>query len=93
MAEIGALGTASVLIPSPNVANNHQVFNARELADHGGAVMIEEKDLTPRVLADTVNRLMKDPEERRKLSENAEKAGKSDAAYRMIEVMEELCHG
>ena len=93
MAEIGALGTAAVLIPSPNVANNHQVYNARELADEGGAVMIEEKDLSAHVLADTVNRLMRDPEERRKLSGNAVKAGKADAAYRMIDVMEELCHG
>ena len=92
MAEIGALGTPAILIPSPNVANNHQVYNAKELADAGGAVMIEEKDLDARRLADTVNSLMRDETKRNAMKENALKAGKSDAAYRMIDLMEELIH-
>lgn len=92
MAEIGALGTPAILIPSPNVANNHQVYNAKELADAGGAVMIEEKDLDARRLADTVNSLMKDETKRNAMRENALKAGKGDAAYRMIDLMEGLIH-
>ena len=90
MAEIGALGTPAILIPSPNVANNHQVYNAKELSDIGGAVMIEEKDLDAKILAETVNSLMKDEARRNRMKEAALKAGKADAAYRMIELMEEL---
>lgn len=90
MAEIGAIGTCSILIPSPNVANNHQVYNAKELADIGGAIMIEEKDLTAAKLAETVNRLMSNETERMRIRENARKAGKTDAAYQMIRLMEEL---
>ena len=46
IAEIGCMGKASILIPSPNVAENHQYHNGKVLADMGAAVLIEEKDLT-----------------------------------------------
>ena len=46
LAELTAVGRASVLIPSPNVAENHQYHNAMVLANHQAAVVIEEKDLT-----------------------------------------------
>ena len=60
LAEAAALGTAAILIPSPYVPNNHQVYNAREFVNAGAAEMIEEKDLSGERLADAVNRLMKD---------------------------------
>lgn len=44
-AEITALGTPGIIIPSPYVANNHQFYNASVLAEHKAAFMIEEKDL------------------------------------------------
>ena len=44
LAELCALGRPSVLIPSPNVTNNHQEYNARALSDNGAAVTICEKD-------------------------------------------------
>ena len=45
LAELEAVGRAAVLIPSPNVAENHQYYNAMELQKAGAAVVIEEKDL------------------------------------------------
>lgn len=90
MAEIGAIGCASVLIPSPYVQNNHQVYNAMELVRQDAAVMIEEKDLTAEHLAETVNGLMKDEERRSKIRENAYRAGRREAAEDMISWMEEL---
>ena len=45
LAELEAVGRASVLIPSPNVAENHQYYNALELQKAGAAVVIEEKNL------------------------------------------------
>ena len=35
----------AVIVPWPGAAENHQVDNARELSDHHGAVLIEERDL------------------------------------------------
>lgn len=40
--ELNALGKPAVLIPSPNVTDNHQYFNAKALADEGAAVLVEE---------------------------------------------------
>ncbi|MEG0305736.1 MAG: UDP-N-acetylglucosamine--N-acetylmuramyl-(pentapeptide) pyrophosphoryl-undecaprenol N-acetylglucosamine transferase, partial [Oscillospiraceae bacterium] len=60
LAEISAAGKASVLIPSPNVAENHQYHNAMQLAKIGAATVIEEKNLTPQLLIDTVDKLTKD---------------------------------
>lgn len=90
MCEIGAIGCASILIPSPYVPNNHQFYNANELVVRDGALMIEEKDLTADKLADTVNFLMHNEEKRKSLKDNAYKLGKRDAAYKMISWMEEL---
>lgn len=90
MAEIGAIGTPSILIPSPYVPNNHQYYNARELSDVDGAVLIEEKDLNAKGLADTINELMANPERREILRANAYRAGKRDAAEKMVDLMEEL---
>ena len=49
------------MIPSPNVAENHQYYNALELARPGAAVLIEEKELTGEKLVKTVDRLTKEP--------------------------------
>lgn len=60
MSELCATGTPAIMIPSPNVVENHQYRNARALADRGAAVLIEEKDLTAQKLYDTVRELLQD---------------------------------
>ena len=93
LAELTAIGTAAVIIPSPYVPNNHQYYNAMELVKADAAVMIEEKDLTKEKLTDTVNGLMKDPVRMKKMRENARGLGRTDASEQMIRWMEELVHG
>ncbi len=61
LAELEAMGRASILIPSPNVAENHQYYNALELQNAGAAVVIEEKDLTGDRLVETVQALLAEP--------------------------------
>jgi UDP-N-acetylglucosamine--N-acetylmuramyl-(pentapeptide) pyrophosphoryl-undecaprenol N-acetylglucosamine transferase len=61
LAELEAAGRAAVLIPSPNVAENHQYYNALELQKAGAAVVIEEKDLTGAKLVETVASLLESP--------------------------------
>ena len=61
LAELEAMGRASILIPSPNVAENHQYYNALELQNAGAAVVIEEKDLTGETLIHTVQDLLAEP--------------------------------
>lgn len=90
MCEVSAIGCASILIPSPYVPNNHQYYNAMELVKKDAAVLIEEKDLSTQRLAETINRLVHDPEKLAAMRQNAYAMGKRDAAYRMIDRMEEL---
>lgn len=61
LAEIAAVGRASVLIPSPNVAENHQYHNAMQLERLGAAVVLEEKTLTGESLIKAVQTLTDDP--------------------------------
>lgn len=61
VAEILVTGRPSILIPSPNVTGNHQYFNAKAVADKGGAILIEEKDIDVDSFRKTVNELMADP--------------------------------
>ncbi len=90
MAELTAIGVPSILIPSPNVANNHQVYNAQELVKADAGVMIEEKDLTKENLAHTINGLMHDPERREQMRIHAQECGKAESAYEMIAWIKEL---
>lgn len=88
--EISAIGTPSILIPSPYVPSNHQYWNAHALTEKNAAVMIEEKDLTAAKLSNEVNTLMKDHERLHTMKKNAYAEGQSDAAVKMVEWMEEL---
>ncbi|MBQ0010335.1 MAG: UDP-N-acetylglucosamine--N-acetylmuramyl-(pentapeptide) pyrophosphoryl-undecaprenol N-acetylglucosamine transferase [Ruminococcus sp.] len=58
--EMALLGKPCILIPSPNVVENHQYENARRLADADAAVLIEEKDLTPSLLQKRVEEVLDD---------------------------------
>ena len=93
IAEIAAVGTPSVLVPSPYVPNNHQYYNALELSEKGAAVLIEEKDLNASVLAAEVNRIMADDELRRQMRDNAYRLGKRNAAEEMVRWMKEIAYG
>lgn len=52
VAELAAAGVASVLVPFPQAVDDHQTHNARFLADAGAAVLVQQKDLSARALAD-----------------------------------------
>lgn len=80
VSEITACGKASILIPSPNVTGNHQFFNAKVVSDRGGAVLIEEKDLTEEKLTGTVMRLKNNRSMLNEMSRASESIGRFDAA-------------
>ena len=71
LSEIGAVGMPAILIPSPYVPNNHQYYNGLALVNKNAAVMIEEKDLNAKVLADTIDDIINDSEKLNSLSTNA----------------------
>ncbi|MEG0272052.1 MAG: undecaprenyldiphospho-muramoylpentapeptide beta-N-acetylglucosaminyltransferase [Hydrogenoanaerobacterium sp.] len=85
LTELQAAGKASILIPSPNVAENHQYYNALVLQKANAAVLIEEKDLTGELLIKTVRELIADKNRLAKLGKNAAAIAITDANERIYE--------
>lgn len=90
LTELEALGRASILIPSPNVAGNHQYFNGMVLENANAGIVIEEKDLTPQKLIDTVSELCNDRRRIESLSENARRIFIDDTDERIYNVLYQL---
>lgn len=80
IAEMALLGKACILIPSPNVANNHQYENAKRLADAGAAVMHEEKNLSPEILTASVKNILDHADVSASLSKAIAEFAKPNAA-------------
>lgn len=57
LAELSAVGRAAILIPSPNVTNNHQYENGKRLEEMRAAIMLEERDLTKDCLGEKIQLL------------------------------------
>lgn len=60
ISELEILGLPVVLVPSPNVAEDHQTKNARALADHGAAVLIPDAECQTRLLPEVLSLLADD---------------------------------
>ena len=91
--EIGVSGTPCILIPSPNVTNDHQTHNARVLAKRGGAVMLTEQPDMGRKLYDTVTELLSDPQHLSDMSATLRQAVVPDSAERICDRIEALIAG
>lgn len=88
--EIGASGTPCVLIPSPNVTNNHQEKNARILESRGAAVVLTESECTPQKLYDAVNDLLADKKRCAEMSVALRNMVVLDSADRICDMIEDL---
>ena len=88
--EIGASGTPCILIPSPNVTNDHQTKNAKVLAQRGGAVLIPEGEDMGRKLYDAVTELLADEGRRNQMSAALRQSVITDSAQRICAMIEQL---
>ena len=88
--EIAATGTPCILIPSPNVTNNHQEKNARILESRGGAVVVTEPECTAQEIFEQITSLMADQPRRKKMSEALRSMVILDSAERICDIVEEL---
>ena len=93
LTEIEAKAKASILIPSPNVAENHQYHNAMALVRRGAAEIIEEKDLAGEALWAKVEEILSDPQRLRSLGENAGKLEITDASERIYRTIKAASAG
>ncbi len=90
ISELTALGTAAIIVPSPNVTNNHQEKNARVLSDHGAARLILEGESSgERLLKETLE-ILSDEALRRRMEANMAALGVPDANERIYDTVMEL---
>jgi UDP-N-acetylglucosamine--N-acetylmuramyl-(pentapeptide) pyrophosphoryl-undecaprenol N-acetylglucosamine transferase len=79
LAEVTALGLPAVVVPSPNVAGNHQEYNARALEDAGAALVVREGPNAARAVAGAALGLLGDPERLAGLSRASQKISRREA--------------
>ena len=89
-AELIAAGKASLMIPFPLAADDHQRKNAEALKADGAARMILQRDLTGAGLAKEIENLVHLPGEVRKMEEASRKLARGDAAAAVVNLIEEL---
>lgn len=83
--EIAAWGLPAIIIPIPESISHDQRTNAFTYARSGGAVVIEQINLTPSVLLSEINRLMNKPELRQAMSAGAKNFARPEAARAIAE--------
>lgn len=88
LAEISARCIPSVLIPFPYATADHQTVNASEYVGRGAAVLIEDDKVEDPEFANKVFELLRNPEERAKMSEAAASFETQDAANKLGDVVE-----
>lgn len=88
--EIAAAGTPCIIVPSPNVTNNHQEKNARILEQRGAAVVIRESDCSGEVLYRTAKELLEDRDRCQKMRSALRDISVIDSAERIYQIILEL---
>lgn len=83
LSELQAAGKPSMLIPSPNVTENHQYHNAMVLADQGAAFVIEEKNYKKEEMIALLEDFCSHPEKRAEFARNASKMAILDTSERI----------
>ncbi len=91
--EIAAAGTPCIIVPSPNVTNNHQEKNARILEQRGAAVVIREADCDGTSLYKAAKELLENKPRREAMSKALRDMAVIDSAERILDIVLELGNG
>ena len=89
-AELAAAGKASIMIPLPTAADDHQRKNAEALEKNGAAKMILQRDLTGESLANEILEFVNSPEKIGTMEISAKKLARADAAEVTVDLIEDL---
>ena len=91
VAELSAVGVASVLVPLPSAIDDHQRLNAQWLVDAGAAVLMPQQDLTAASLAAALEPLLADPARLLAMANNARALSRPDATETIVSACMECC--
>jgi UDP-N-acetylglucosamine--N-acetylmuramyl-(pentapeptide) pyrophosphoryl-undecaprenol N-acetylglucosamine transferase len=90
IAELAATGTPAIIVPWPDAAENHQLDNARTLSDVGGAILLEQHDLTAERLTELVETVVADPSRLEGIAASAARVGERHRGDSLIDVIAEV---
>jgi len=88
VSEISCMRIPSILVPYPYAADDHQYFNARELADVGGCVVVRDRELSGEKLALIVEDFISNPEKLYRMREALKKVAVCNATERIVDDIE-----
>ena len=88
--EISKVGKPSILVPLPNVSNNHQEYNAKVLQNIGAAKIILNQDLTSDALNKQIEEIVQDEKEMQTMGKNAKKIAVSNVEEKIYEEIKKL---
>lgn len=89
ISELCLLGKPAVLVPSPNVAEDHQTKNAMALVENQAALLIKDANSKNELIKETF-KLLGDKQRLHSLSENIRKLGRPNAAKEIVDVIMEV---
>jgi UDP-N-acetylglucosamine--N-acetylmuramyl-(pentapeptide) pyrophosphoryl-undecaprenol N-acetylglucosamine transferase len=92
LAELTVAGKASLLVPFPQAADNHQQRNAEALSRAGAAEMILQRELSGSLLAERIGYYRSQPGSLAAMREKSRNLGRPEAARRIVDLIEELIH-
>lgn len=90
VSEILAVGIPSILVPLDIAADDHQSFNAKEVAEKKAGIVIKQKDFTAENLFTTIKQLIDHKDDLKTMSQKAKELGITDAATRFADAVESL---
>lgn len=90
VAELAAAGKASILIPFPQAADDHQTRNAEAMASRGAAVLLPQNETDGKKLAESISKLEMDRPRLREMAASSRRLARPDSTERILGLMEEL---
>ena len=90
LAELAAAGRAAVLVPFPSAANQHQLRNARALAETGAARLVPDRELNGERLFSALQELLGEPERLERMESRVRATAHPEAASRIADELERL---
>ncbi len=89
ISELALVAKPTLLIPSPNVAEDHQTKNAKSLVDRRAAILIKDCDVVNN-LKDHIEELLNDGTTRQEMKINLKNAARPNASYQIVDEVEKL---
>jgi UDP-N-acetylglucosamine--N-acetylmuramyl-(pentapeptide) pyrophosphoryl-undecaprenol N-acetylglucosamine transferase len=90
VSELAVAGRPAIFVPLPTSTDDHQVYNAQEMVDAGGARMILQSDFTPAAVATAIEQWLGSPAALAAAAAAARSTGRPDAAAKLADIVEAL---